>query len=64
MTFASIPAGSAIFLDTNILVYHLTAASPAPSPTLPRPLAGFKMIGPRQAVSCFVGSEFRPRRAV
>jgi predicted nucleic acid-binding protein len=25
MTFGSIPAGSAIFLDTNILVYHLTA---------------------------------------
>ncbi len=25
MTFASIPVGSAIFLDANILVYHLTA---------------------------------------
>jgi predicted nucleic acid-binding protein len=25
MTFASIPAGSAIFLDANILVYHLAA---------------------------------------
>src|SRR6516164_7749302 len=25
MTFANIPPGSAIFLDANILVYHLTA---------------------------------------
>jgi hypothetical protein len=25
VTLASIPAGSAIFLDANILVYHLTA---------------------------------------
>ena len=25
MTFAQIPPGSAVFLDANILVYHLTA---------------------------------------
>jgi hypothetical protein len=34
MTLASIPAGSAIFLDANIFVYHLTAESPAPSPNI------------------------------